>query len=200
MIFAVKFQMLEFYKLNEKNRTTDICLEDHSESIRNLANIIACLVENERIQQALEFQDEVDRNTVALMGYKEPQSSNSSIHAGGAHIFHNSSVLTQASIASPNASRSAVHTSLHSPKAPTNEGTAIKVPGAESEGYIASASGVRRNHSLGLFPVLSGQKSCGSPRVRERMKSSGGGFGSASGSISLDKQCLTCSGQASVVL
>ena len=94
--------MLEFYKLNEKNRATDSWLQEHSEGIKNLASIIACLVENEQMQQALELQDESDRNTIALMGYKEPQSSRPT-YTGGAQVVQNSSVIHHSTTtASPN--------------------------------------------------------------------------------------------------
>ena len=75
--------MMEFYKLNEKNHTVDHSLGDHREAIMNLGRIITSLVENAQIQQALEYQDELDRNTISLMGYKEQQTNRSVTSAGG---------------------------------------------------------------------------------------------------------------------
>lgn len=44
---------------------------DADKGLENMAQVVACLVENSMIQQALEYQDEVDRKQISLMGYKE---------------------------------------------------------------------------------------------------------------------------------
>lgn len=64
----MKLEMDRIYlKVNHVIQT----IGDADKGLDNLALVVACLVENAMMQQAIELQDEFDRKDIALFGYKE---------------------------------------------------------------------------------------------------------------------------------
>ena len=222
----------------DKNEQVDSTLEDFNEAILNLGEVTSCIVENLQIQQALEMQDEVDRASIALMGYKETTQTVSGkaevpalqVAAGRRSPIKGSTISTvpggaspspqlalkqaRPSVGSQNASSfmpgglpnlNVSQSFLSSPRLPVEESLAkalksqfegghkVKVPSVERSSLM------KKNFSVGKLPSIHSPRGGADASID---LSSLGGLGRQSSNqyIALDRHCISCSGQSSLVM
>ena len=126
-------------------------------------------------------------------------------HPGSAQVPRS---VAQASLISP---RSRKREPMQSPMRNTADAhSPLRIPSAEQDVLSSFAASTQRNRSLGKLPVLQSLHGAagssglsGGAQGSGRLTAGGGAAvlgGMSSPYISLDKQCLTCSGQTSIVL